>query len=256
MWPRKGRCQSRKGFGIIEKTGLLGQFFRCVPLDPECAADVLTNLQTCLQLVKKKLKVGTRTGDILDAVITGKDGPINEKAKSSLSRLQSLARLSNNDDNYDNACTNPKMCHHCEKLETLGGAKLMKCQRCNVTYYCSKQCQIADWKKHKKSCNELGSCVESRSTLKTSRTAIGAFVRSNYVDVAKEVYKKTQEYNVPEKQLLLYIDFFGDAPALQNKFQVFVVVSFLRGIDRRRHTWLVPDILRQEDCRTTLKRAV
>jgi hypothetical protein len=41
----------------------------------------------------------------------------------------------------------------------------MKCQRCKVTYYCSKQCQIADWKIHKKRCNELGSYVEERSAL-------------------------------------------------------------------------------------------
>jgi hypothetical protein len=215
-----------KGFGIIEKTGLLGQFIRCVPVDPECAADVLTPLQKCLQLVKKKLKSGTRTGDILDAVIAGNDGPINEKAKSSLTRLQSLARLSNDNDYCDNQNATPKICRHCDKMETLGGAKLMKCQRCKVIYYCSKQCQIADWKKHKKSCNVLSSCVEERSAHKITQNAITAFVGSNYFDVAKEVYKKTQEFNVSKKELLLYIDFFGDAPALQNKFQVVMLSAF------------------------------
>jgi hypothetical protein len=216
-----------KGFGIIEKTGLLGQFIRCVPVDPEGSAFLLTSLQTCLQLVKKKLKSGTRTGDILDAVIAGKDGPINEKAKSSLSRLQSLARLSN--DNYDNTCTNLKNCEHCTKMETLGGAKLMKCQRCKVTYYCSKQCQIADWKIHKKRCNELGSYVEERSALKISQTTNSAFVGANYFDIAKEVYKKTQEYSVPKKEVLLELDFYGDAPALRNEFKVWLVSGFLEG---------------------------
>jgi hypothetical protein len=38
-------------------------------------------LQMCLQLVKKKLKSGTPTGDILDDVNAGKDEPINEKAR-------------------------------------------------------------------------------------------------------------------------------------------------------------------------------
>jgi Flp pilus assembly protein TadB len=37
-------------------------------------------LPTCLKLVKKKLKSGTPTGDILDIVVAGKDGPINGKA--------------------------------------------------------------------------------------------------------------------------------------------------------------------------------
>jgi hypothetical protein len=128
------------GLGIIEKAGLLGQFIRCVPTDPEYSTDVLTCLQSCLQLVKKKLKSGTPTGDILDAVIAGKDGPINEKAKSSLARLQSLARLSNN--NTDQCGTMYKICHHCNKNESLGGAKLMKCQRCKVAYYCNKDCQV------------------------------------------------------------------------------------------------------------------
>jgi hypothetical protein len=92
---------NEKGFDIVEKTGLLGQFIRCIPLDPERSGDIVTALQRCLQLVKKKLKSGTRTGDILDAVIAGKDGPINEKAKSSLTRLQTLSRLSNDNGNYD-----------------------------------------------------------------------------------------------------------------------------------------------------------
>jgi hypothetical protein len=78
-----------KAFGTIEKTGLLGQFIRCVPVDPDFSTHIVTRLQTCLQLVKKKLKSGTPTGDILDAVIAGKDGPITKKAKSSLVRLQS-----------------------------------------------------------------------------------------------------------------------------------------------------------------------
>jgi hypothetical protein len=45
-----------KAFGTIEKTGLLGQFIRCVPADPESFAGIVTRLQACTQLFKKKLK--------------------------------------------------------------------------------------------------------------------------------------------------------------------------------------------------------
>jgi hypothetical protein len=220
---------AEKVFGIIEKTGLLGQFIRCVRVDPEQLVVIVTSLQKCLQLVKKKLKSGTRTGDILDAVIAGEDGPISEKAKSSLVKLQSLARLSNNNDNSDNKSEFLKMCHHCDKVETLDGAKLMKCQQCKAAYYCSKHCQVADWKTHKKMCNKLNNGVVSRSACMTSQTTLWAFIKSNYFDIAKEVYKKTQEYNVPKKELLVEIDFYGDAPALRNEFKVWLTSAFFEG---------------------------
>jgi hypothetical protein len=208
-----------KAFGILEKSGILGQFIRCIHVDPEFAAPIVAGLQGCPQLVKKKLKSGTPTGDILDAVIAGKDGPINEKVKAELAKIQTLARLSNN--NYDKMRAGLKICRHCEKCETLDGTKLMKCQRCKVTYYCNRACQVADWKKHKELCNEMGN-TNSKSvfTIKTSQATMWVFVESNYFDIVKEVYKKTQEYNVPKKELLVEIDFFRDAPALRNEFKV------------------------------------
>jgi hypothetical protein len=212
-----------KAFSTIEKTGLLGQFIRCVPIDPEGSAEIVTCLLTCPQLVKKKLKSETPTGDILDAVIAGKDGPIKQKAKFALTKLQGLARLSN----FDQTCVN--MCGHCKKPETMNGAKLMKCQRCKAIYYCSKECQVADWKGHKRMCKEISSNTVSRSARKTSISTMRAFVSSNYIDIAKEVYKKTQEFNVPKKKLVVEINFYGDAPALQNKFKVWLTSGVLEG---------------------------
>jgi hypothetical protein len=114
-----------KAFGTIEKTGLLGQFIRCVPVNPELSANIVECLQTCLQLAKTKLKAGTPTGDILDAVIAGRDGPVNGKAKSDLVGLQRLARLSN--DKYGSECNVVKTCCYCKKLETqMDNALLMK----------------------------------------------------------------------------------------------------------------------------------
>jgi hypothetical protein len=56
-----------------------------------------------------------------------------------------------------------------------------------------------------------------------------AFMEANYFNIAKEVYKKTQEFNVPKKELLLEIDFTGDAPALRNEFKVWLTDAFLEG---------------------------
>jgi hypothetical protein len=224
---QEGDANLEKAFGTIEKTGLLGQFIRCIPVYPEKSATIVTCLQSCLQLVKKKLKSGTRTGDILDAVIAGKDGPINETAKSALTRLQRLARLSNSNDNKGNKYADLKVCNHCLKSETLDGAKVMKCQRCKVAYYCNKVCQVANWKSHKKVCKAMSNSNVSPSAQRTSETTMWAFIKSNYFDIVKEVYKKTQEYNVPKKELFVEMDFYGDAPALRNEFKVWLTSDFL-----------------------------
>jgi hypothetical protein len=62
------------------------------------------------------------------------------------------------------------------------------------------------------------------------RTTISAFIEANYVDIEKEAYKKAQEYNATtNKELVVEIDFFGDAPALRNEFKVWLTSGFLEG---------------------------
>ena len=41
-----------------------------------------------------------------------------------------------------------KVCNNCNKTFE----KLLKCSKCKKVKYCSRECQIADWKKHKKNC--------------------------------------------------------------------------------------------------------
>jgi hypothetical protein len=55
------------------------------------------------------------------------------------------------------------------------------------------------------------------------------FLKLNSVAIAREVNKKIQEYNVPQNELLLVIDFFEDAPALRNEFKVGLMFRFLDG---------------------------
>ncbi|KAK8818502.1 hypothetical protein WA577_003805, partial [Blastocystis sp. JDR] len=42
-------------------------------------------------------------------------------------------------------------CHNCGRYEK-DTEEFKKCSRCKCTYYCSRECQIADWKVHKHSC--------------------------------------------------------------------------------------------------------
>jgi hypothetical protein len=79
--------------------------------------------------------------------------------------------------------------------------------------------------------------------MKTFQTTIWAFVESNHFDIAKEVFKKTQEYNVPKKELFVEIDFFGDAPALRNEFKVWLTSGFFEGSTVAD----APDWIRKQD---------
>jgi hypothetical protein len=44
----------------------------------------------------------------------------------------------------------------CERCRGAGKPKLLNCSRCKLAQYCSKDCQLADWKKHKSLCNASG----------------------------------------------------------------------------------------------------
>lgn len=43
-------------------------------------------------------------------------------------------------------------CRHCARTRTPAGAALLKCTRCKDAAYCSRECQKADWKKHRMEC--------------------------------------------------------------------------------------------------------
>ena len=50
-------------------------------------------------------------------------------------------------------------CASCKKSPP--AVTLKRCAKCSVTPYCSRECQKADWKSHKKSCGKQGSQADS-----------------------------------------------------------------------------------------------
>jgi hypothetical protein len=113
----------------------------------------------------------------------------------------------------------------------------MKCKRCKATYYCSKDCQVAGWKLHKELCNQFSSGKLSRSE-GISDYHGWAFIKSNYCSIAKEVYKKTQEYGVPKKELLVEIDFYGMLLRYRTKSVFCLTFTFEESTLKR--AWTVP----------------
>ncbi|XP_071139104.1 uncharacterized protein [Mytilus edulis] len=46
----------------------------------------------------------------------------------------------------------PSIIHFCFQCFSMSEEEIPKCSRCKISTYCSKQCQIANWKKHKRVC--------------------------------------------------------------------------------------------------------
>lgn len=56
----------------------------------------------------------------------------------------------------------------CQRCRGMGKPRLLHCSACRITRYCSKECQIADWKNHKHFCKmrrRLKPGLDSRSQL-------------------------------------------------------------------------------------------
>ncbi|KAI9821443.1 MAG: hypothetical protein M1826_000679 [Phylliscum demangeonii] len=51
-----------------------------------------------------------------------------------------------------NATDATRSCAQCGQGESDGSGKLKRCAKCHTTAYCSRPCQKADWKTHKKTC--------------------------------------------------------------------------------------------------------
>ncbi|KAJ9652709.1 hypothetical protein H2201_009203 [Coniosporium apollinis] len=54
-------------------------------------------------------------------------------------------------------------CASCAKTKSNSGIDLKRCAKCQTTHYCSRECQKADWKKHKRVCASNAASASSTS---------------------------------------------------------------------------------------------
>ena len=64
-------------------------------------------------------------------------------------------------------------CANCKKF----GFKFKKCSACQSVYYCSRECQKSDWKKHKKVCKKATKKRKRQLCLPTYRYCAGQRVK-------------------------------------------------------------------------------
>ncbi len=164
------KAQTEKFWKKLEASGLLLQYIRCSTY-PEIQDDALyvcyrDLLQHNLPLMKKKFRKGTTGGDVLQAILEGRDGSKRQDPKV-LRFLRNIVTFAKDSQGlslmdppspvsrHSNVGTGDlKMCQHCKKMDSSKEfqASIMKCSRCRTAYYCSKECQAKDWKSHKPSC--------------------------------------------------------------------------------------------------------
>lgn len=67
-------------------------------------------------------------------------------------------------ENYD--CSKHRAaCAACQKRELFDGEEFLGCSGCQVSVYCSRECQKAHWKRHKEFC-KMNSCTEDSAHFK------------------------------------------------------------------------------------------
>lgn len=99
-------------------------------------------------------------------------------------------------------------CANCAKTESDSGINLKRCAKCQ-TYYCSRECQKADWKEHKKVCGinatpaSASNSPHTNSPLSTSASA-GQPLKGLSVTIDKPFHRlnaKTWLHDRPEQDV-------------------------------------------------------
>jgi len=232
-------------FEKFESSGILEQFLRCCGTFSEDIDShlihFLNELQSCVSFLHKSFKKGQPCGDVLIAILQGKYGS-QVKRPTVFSRLQAISRLVEAIGMSKKENTKmTKSCHHCNKSDSSDAfqASLMKCARCKITFYCSKECQRADWKLHKGTCMPAGTKPQMKH-VENMETVVKIFARKFYILVMIKMVEACKGTDLKKKDVLVELDYTankdGFVPALQEP-PIFTVVPTQDYINSSRTNW-------------------
>jgi hypothetical protein len=214
-------------FKKYESSGILVQFIRCstVPQPREDIGLIETykELFQCQVFLANKFKKGQQCRDVVHAILNRTDGHPTERKKimTYLSSIAKSADIMQPKPEYDNEGTGmmTRTCRHCNQSENTAAfqLKLMDvCAKCRQASYCSKECQKADWKKHKLICNPSTSKDQKRSEVSLQR--VDNFLHKNYADIMERFIECCDRTGLKKEEVLVEIDFSpnedGTIPAL------------------------------------------
>ena len=227
-------------YRAIEKSGLLLQLLRVVTLKQDnnnVHRMVLDQLQNCPKLLRKSFKEGKPCYQVLQDLLHGRNGYPSTFPESIRTRLAAVFRLSSmastsaniqNDKNMEN-----RLCRKCGNSNAFDNVKLLACSRCKSAYYCSRECQLADWKQHKSRC-VAGKIIPS----KASQQTLNNYLDQNYFRILGAFWEKMQEWNVGRTELILDLNFCAQhgsddstSPALKGEYRVAITNDYLDQVD-------------------------
>jgi len=225
---------AEKVFKKLESCGMLMQFIRCSTVPqlhdlhhfPLSVDRFYSELYSCTMLIKKRFGKGKPCGDVIDAILKGEDGHQKNRPKiiKKLEAIASLAKIlqPRTFDEKDSKVRSEslKMCRHCNKSDISAEFQmsLMTCSRCKQAFYCSRECQIMDWKIHKSQCATRTKSEEK--TFNASLEVASNFVKRYYQNIMKKIVEVCDKTGLTKSDLLLELDFSldanGFAPALRD----------------------------------------
>jgi MYND finger len=162
------------------------------------------------RLVGKYFARGSDGGNVLEKLSQGEMGhkdphtwptPVVKR----IEQLYKLLQMMTDNNLCDTYSKLNLACKHCDKPHNGSTATLMRCARCHSVYYCGKDCQRADWKKHKPGC-----CPRSFSKWKNlmiRRNFVDLFIGQNFCRILKGYHKSIKEFGVSATEFSLVLDY-------------------------------------------------
>lgn len=251
--PKNSKWDDEAVWKKLQATGILEQFLRCsvcpVPGESvDTARDIYSSYDSlilCPKLLKRSFKEGSPCGDAVRHVVSGSEGYKNPDRKivEYMATIIKLADVGQSTKEMGVKKKTGMICRFCTKSEynsTGIHTPMMCCSRCKKVHYCSRTCQLEDWKRHKTECKKLA----KEKSCNVSRESVMKIIKEQYVAIMAAFVEATTRTGLKKSDLMLEIDLLpgkdgSTPPALREnpEFKVAPVRGYYKGTRPEEPDW-------------------